>query len=91
MSLRWRPLSTHLIVLVRGVLVHPVRVEHTQTAQTLASALLGLALEVAHELELVDTLVLGLTVHDTLAVGALAATTAHGHTVHHVALQHTHT
>lgn len=67
-------------------LVDPVGVEDAEAPEALAGPLLGLRLEVALELELVDTLVLGLTVHDTLAVRALAATAADGHTVHDVAL-----
>ncbi|KAJ8579100.1 hypothetical protein ON010_g97 [Phytophthora cinnamomi] len=75
-----------LEVLVRGVLVDPVRVEHAQVRELVAGALLGHRAQVALELELVDTVVLGLTVHDTLRVRALAATATHGDAHDHVAL-----
>mmetsp|Transcript_26715 Transcript_26715/g.44807 ORF Transcript_26715/g.44807 Transcript_26715/m.44807 type:complete len:227 (+) Transcript_26715:427-1107(+) len=76
----------HLVVLVGGIVVHPVRVQHAQVAATASHTLLSHALEVAGELELGDTLVAGLTVHDTLADGPLAATTADAHAVHDVPL-----
>lgn len=69
-----------LEVLVRGVLVDPVRVEHAQVRELVAGTLLGHRAQVAFELELVDTVVLGLTVHNTLGVRALAATATDGDT-----------
>lgn len=75
-----------LEVLVGGVLVDPVRAQHTQVAAAAAHTLLSDGSQVALELQLVDTVVLGLTVHNALGVGALASTTAHGHAVHGVAL-----
>lgn len=75
-----------LVVLVGGILVHPVRVKDTEVAAGTASALLGNAAKVADELELVDTVVLGLAPNNTLVVRALAATTANSHTVDDVAL-----
>ena len=65
-----------LEVLVGGVLVDPVRVEHAQVGGVLAGASLSVGAEVAGGLH-DDTLVLGLSVNDTLAVRALASTTAH--------------
>lgn len=75
-----------LEVLVGGILVDPVRVQHTEVGSNAAHSLLGNGAKVAHELELVDTLVLGLTVDDTLVVGSLAATAADGDSVHNIAL-----
>ena len=60
-------------------MVDPVRVEHTEAAQLAASTLLSNVAQTAHVLELVDTLVLGLTVGQTLVHRLLAATTAHAH------------
>lgn len=70
-----------LKVLVGRVLVHPVRVEDSQVAAPPSNALLSNRAKVAGKLQLVDAMVLGLSVHDTLAVLALAATTTHGNTV----------
>jgi hypothetical protein len=73
-------------VLVGGVLVDPVRVQDSQVGADTASTFLGDRAQVADELQLVDTLVLWLTVHNTLRVWSLAATAADGNTVHNVAL-----
>ena len=62
-------------VLVGGVLVDPVGVQHTEVGGVATGAALGVRAEVAGGLD-DDTLVLGLTVNDTLAVRALASTTA---------------
>jgi hypothetical protein len=76
-----------LVVLVGGILVNPVGVEDAKVVASTTSTLLGNGAEVADELELVDTLILGLTVDDTLVVGSLAATTADGDTVEDVSLE----
>lgn len=75
-----------LKVLVRGVLVDPVRVEHAKVGANATDALLGDGAKVALELETLDTLVHGLAVDDPLLVGALAAAAAHADAVDHVAL-----
>ena len=71
----------NLEVLVSGILVNPVRVQHTHVSAGSASTLLGNTAQVADELELVDTVVLGLTIHNTLVVGSLSATAANSDTV----------
>ena len=76
----------HFKVLVRGVLVHPVRVEHAQVGAPSACTLLSHATQVASKLQLVNTLVLWLTVHNALVVGSLAATTTNSYTVNYIAL-----
>ena len=78
--------ENHLEVFVSSILVHPVGVQHTEVSASTAHTLLCNAAEVAHELELVDTLVLGLTIYNTTRVGSLAATATHGNTVHNVSL-----
>lgn len=75
-----------LEVFVGGVLVHPVGVQHAQVGALTANALLRDTAKTAGELQLVNTLVLRLTVHDTLAEWALAATTANSNAVHDVTL-----
>jgi hypothetical protein len=62
-------------------LVHPVRVQHTQVAASLANALLSDGLQLALELQLCNTLGLGLAVDNTLGVGSLAAASSDGNTV----------
>lgn len=53
--------TTCLVVLEGGVLVHPVGVEHPHVAVLGADALLSHGPQVTHGLDLVDTVVLGLT------------------------------
>ena len=75
-----------LKVLVGGILINPVRVQHAKIGTNAAGALHGDAAQVSHKLELVDTLILGLTVDDTLVVGSLTATSANSNAVDDVAL-----
>mmetsp|Transcript_19721 Transcript_19721/g.41207 ORF Transcript_19721/g.41207 Transcript_19721/m.41207 type:complete len:275 (-) Transcript_19721:33-857(-) len=75
-----------LVVLVGGVLVHPVRVQDAQATDLATNALLRHATQVARGLQLGDTLVHGLAVDLALVHRALAATTAHAHAVDDVAL-----
>lgn len=67
-----------LVVLHGGVLVDPVGVEDAEVGVLAAGLLLGDGLEVALELEVVDTLVLGLTPDHTAVVLALPAAAADG-------------
>jgi len=74
------------VVLVGGILVDPVAVENTEvTADTTNTAFSNRA-EVASVLQLVDTLVLGLTVDNTLRIRSLASTTTDSNTVNNVTL-----
>jgi len=66
------------VVLVGGVLVDPVGVENAGVGALAANTAFSDNLEVARGLEVGDTLVLGLTVHDTLVPLLLAAATADG-------------
>lgn len=75
-----------LEVLVHTVLVHPVRVEHTQVGSLATNTLLGENAERAVGLKVVHTLVDGLAVRSTLRSMLLAVATAHANTVDHVAL-----
>ncbi len=72
--------------LIDTILVHPVGVQHTKTSVLASGALLGNALERTLELDLGDSLVLGLAVYDTLGNGAFAATAANAHAEDNVAL-----
>lgn len=65
-----------LKVLVSRVLVNPVGVKDTQVSGTTANTLLGGGLEGALVLELVDTVVSGLTVSGTLGHRSLSATSS---------------
>ena len=60
----------HLVVLVRRVLVDPVRVEHAEAAARAADALLRERAQALGRLELRDALVYGLAVHDALRAQA---------------------
>jgi hypothetical protein len=66
-----------LEVLIGSVLVDPVTVQHTQVAGTSTDALLGCRTQRALVLELVDTLVSGLTVSSTLRHRSLAVAASH--------------
>ena len=67
-------------------LVDPVRVQDTQVAAAATDTLLGHGAQSALGLEGGDTLALGLSVHLTLGLRALAATTAHADAVDDKAL-----
>jgi hypothetical protein len=68
-------------VFVRGILVDPVRVEHTHVGAATAYTLLGRGTQRALVFELVDTLVCGFTIGGTLGGGALAVTATDSDTV----------
>mmetsp|Transcript_7821 Transcript_7821/g.18726 ORF Transcript_7821/g.18726 Transcript_7821/m.18726 type:complete len:245 (+) Transcript_7821:62-796(+) len=70
-----------LVVLVHGVLRHPVRVEQAQTAAGAAHTLLSLAAQVAAPLVRVDAAVARLAPVDALGQLLLAAATADAHAV----------
>ena len=73
-------------IFVCSILVYPVRVEDSKVAAVSAGAFLRNTSQVSDEFELVDTLVLWLSVDDALVVGPLAATTTNGAAVDHIAL-----
>jgi len=75
-----------LVVLVGSILVDPVGVEDAGVGALAANTAFGHNLEGAGGLEVGDTLVLGLTVHNTLGALHLAATTADGNTLDAVTL-----
>jgi len=76
----------NFVVLVHGVLVNPVRVEHSKVSALSAGALFSDGALVASKLELGDSLVFWLSVLDSLGNGALAATTANADAVDYKAL-----
>lgn len=65
-----------LEVLVGGVLVDPVRVEDSEVAGSSANSLLGNSSQRSLQLELVDTLVGGLTVGGSLLGGSLSVSSS---------------
>lgn len=67
--------ADNLVVLVSSILVDPVAVEYAETANLASDTLLGDRAQVADELQLGNTLVLGLSVDNTLANRPLASTT----------------
>ena len=70
--------ANNLIVLVSGVLVDPIRVQNSQSSNTSSNSLLRDALQVPCELELSDTLVLGLAINNALGNGLLPASSSNG-------------
>jgi hypothetical protein len=75
-----------LEIFVSGVLVDPVRVEHSQVSALSADTLLSNTAKVSGKFNFIDTLVLGLSMHNSLVVGPFAATSAHSDTVDHESL-----
>ena len=75
----------YFIEFVGRVLSNPVGVQHSQTtADASSSALLSDRLEFSARLDLVDTLVLWLTIGDTLGDWLLSVTTSDTNTVDNV-------
>ena len=70
----------------RGIAVDPVRVEHSQVSALSADTLLSNTAKVSGKFNFIDTLVLGLSMHNSLVVGPFAATSAHSDTVDHESL-----
>eukprot|EP00967_Tisochrysis_lutea_P078595 scaffold107071_cov37-Tisochrysis_lutea.AAC.1 len=75
-----------LVVLVEGILGHPIRVEHTETATGAANAFLSLGAQVTAPLVLIDATVARLAEVDALRQLLLATATADAHTVDDKAL-----
>jgi hypothetical protein len=75
-----------LEVLVGSILVNPVRVQDTQVSALATDTLLSGGLERALVLEVVDTLVDGLTEGSTLGGGSLTVTTTNADTVDDITL-----
>ena len=69
-----------------SVLTNPVRVEDSEVSAASSNTLLSDGSVGSVGLELVDTLVNGLAVNDTLGDGSLAATSSDSDSVNHVAL-----
>ena len=74
--------QNNLEILVCGILVDPIRVEHSQVTARSSGTLLSNTAKVSGKLNLIDTLVLGLSVHNPLVVRPLASTSAHSDTEH---------
>ncbi len=74
------------VVLHGGVLVDPVTVQHTQIGVTTSGLFFRHTLQVAFKLEVVDTLMLGLTKHHTTMVLAFAASATDTGADNHVSL-----
>ena len=75
-----------LVELEGSVLTNPVRVENSEVSATSSNSLLSSGSVRSVGLELVDTLVNGLTVDDTLGNGSLTATSSDSDSVDHVSL-----
>ena len=69
-----------------SVLTNPVRVEDSEVSAALANSLLSNSSVRSVRLELIDTLVNGLAVDNTLGDGSLAATSSDSNSVDHITL-----
>ena len=76
----------NLEILVSSILVNPVRVQHTEIAANATGSLFCNTAQISGELQLVDTLILRLTVNNTLVVRSLSATSSDSNTIQDVAL-----
>mmetsp|Transcript_61958 Transcript_61958/g.98167 ORF Transcript_61958/g.98167 Transcript_61958/m.98167 type:complete len:209 (-) Transcript_61958:107-733(-) len=76
----------HLVPLVHCIRGDPIGIEHAKASTFATDALFSNATEVAASLDLVDTLVSRLSIHDALGNALLAATTLHTYTVDQIAL-----
>ncbi len=74
------------VVLVDGVLVDPVGVEDTKVGIFASDLLLGNTLQVALKLQVVDTLMFGLTVNHTTVILTLTSSTTNSNTYDSVSL-----
>jgi hypothetical protein len=75
-----------LKVLVGSILVDPVRVENSQVSTLASNSLFSGGLQRALVLELVDTLIDGLTKGSTLGCSSLTVTTTYANTIDNIAL-----
>mmetsp|Transcript_119697 Transcript_119697/g.186943 ORF Transcript_119697/g.186943 Transcript_119697/m.186943 type:complete len:214 (+) Transcript_119697:50-691(+) len=75
-----------LVPLVHCIRGDPIGIEHAKASTFATDALFSNATEVAASLDLVDTLVSRLSIHDALGHTLLTASTLHSHTVNQVAL-----
>jgi hypothetical protein len=78
--------KNNFVILHGGVLVNPVGVKNTQVGKFTSDLLLGNTLEVTVELQMVDTLVLGLTEDHTTVVRTLTSSTTDSATNDNVSL-----
>lgn len=76
----------HLVVLVGGVLVDPVRVQNSQVGSTTTNSLLGGGSQRSLVLQVLDTLVGGLTVGGTLWNRSLSVTSSDSDTENYKSL-----
>lgn len=72
--------------LERAVFASPVRVEEAEVSASLSRALFRKASQRTSGLDVLDTLVGGLTIHDTLGVGSLSGSSADTDSVDDVSL-----
>jgi len=78
--------QNYLIVLESGILVNPIGVQDTHVTSETPNTVLSNRAQVALELQVVNTSIHRLTVHDTAVVRSLASSAANGNTVHRVTL-----
>lgn len=76
----------HFEILVGGVLINPVRVQNSQSSQLSSCSLFCHRSQATLELELGDTLILGLPINNTLGHWPLPPTTPYSYSVNNITL-----
>ena len=75
-------------ILVCCILVNPVRVQYPKIAANSSGSFFSHTAKVSGKLKLVDTLVLGFTIHNSLVIWSLPSTPSHSDAVHYIALKY---
>ena len=73
-------------IFVRRVLVDPIRIEEAKIRESRTSTFLGHRSQVTTEFQLVNTVMLGFTIHNAFSIWAFATTTTNGHAHDDIAL-----
>lgn len=78
--------KNHLIILICGILINPIRIQNPQICTTSAHPFLGSHPQTLLILELIDSLIRRLAIRCSLGHRAFTTTTANTDTVDHIAL-----
>ena len=82
--------KNHLIILVSSILVHPVAVQYTQVLAHTTHTTLSNRTKVTVVLQTNNTLVLGLSIHNTLRIRSFTSSTTNSNTIHNITLLRLH-
>jgi hypothetical protein len=79
--------ENYLKIFVGRILIDPIGIQNPKTSKLASSTLLSNRSQIALELQLCNTLVLGLSINNTLAHWSLSTPSSDTNTVHYIALQ----